>query len=51
MQEENWSIHRKPREASLDSKPNGHTALGPGFEPGLSGPQRRGSTATQPTYL
>ncbi len=30
----------KPAEASLDWKPNGHTAPGPGIEPGLSGPQR-----------
>ena len=38
----------KPAEASLDWKSNGHTAPGLGIEPGLSGPQRRGSTATLP---
>ncbi len=31
-------------EARLDWKPNGHTALGLGIEPGLSGPQRGAST-------
>ena len=46
MQEENRSTQRKkPAEASLDWKPNGHTALGPGIEPGLSGPQHRGKLA------
>ncbi len=31
----------KPAESSLDLKSNdGHTALGLGIEPGLSGPQR-----------
>ena len=35
-------------EASLDWKPNGHTAPGPGIEPGLSGPQRGGSNTTLP---
>ena len=35
-------------EASLDWKPNRHTAPGPGIEPGLGGPQCRGSTATLP---
>ena len=30
----------------MDWKPNGHKAQGLGIEPGLSGPQRRGSTAT-----
>ncbi len=48
MQEENWSTQEKPAEASLDWKPNGHTAPGPGIEPGLCGPQRGGSTATLP---
>ena len=38
----------KPAEAGLDWKPNGHTAPGPGIEPGLSGPQHGGSTATLP---
>ncbi len=38
----------KPAEASLDWKPSGHTAPGPGIEPGLSGPQRGGSNATLP---
>ncbi len=38
----------KPAEASLDWKPNEHTALGPGIEPGLSGPQRGGSTVMLP---
>ena len=50
MQEENRSAGRKPAEASLDWKPNGHTALGPGIEPGLSGPQRPVSTVTLPAY-
>ncbi len=36
----------KPVEASLDWKPNGHTAPRLGIEPGLSGPQREGSTTT-----
>ncbi len=27
----------KPAEASMDWKPNGHTAQGPGIKPGLSG--------------
>ena len=48
MQEENRSTRRKPTEASLDWKPYGHTALGPGIEPGLSGTQRGGSTTTLP---
>ncbi len=39
----------KPVEASLDWKPNGHTAPGLGIKPGLSGPQRGGSTAALPT--
>ncbi len=30
----------------MDWKPNGHKAQGLGIEPGLSGPQRRGSPAT-----
>ena len=30
----------KPAEASLDWKANGHTAPGPGVEPGLSGPRK-----------
>ena len=38
----------KPAEASLDWKPNGHTAPGPRIERGLSGPQHRGSTITLP---
>ena len=38
---------RKPVEASLDWKSNGHTTPGPGIEPGLSGPQRGGSTAVR----
>ncbi len=38
----------KPAKASLDWKTNGHTAPGPGMEPGLSGPQRGGSTVTLP---
>ncbi len=38
----------KPAEASLDWKPNGHTAPEPGIEPGVSGPQRGGSTVTLP---
>ena len=41
----------KPAEASLDWKPNEHTAPGPGIEPGLSGPQCRGSAATVPTDI
>ncbi len=38
----------KTVEASLDWKPNGHTAAGPGNEQELSGPQRRGSTVMLP---
>ena len=41
---------RKPREASFDWKPNGHTVPGPGIEHRISGPQRRGSTATLPAW-
>ncbi len=48
MQEENRSTRGKPAEASLDWKPNGHTMPGLGIEPGLSGPQHRGSTAPLP---
>ncbi len=33
----------------MDWKPNARTAPGPGIEPGLSGAQRRGRTATPPT--
>ncbi len=32
----------KPAEASLDWKPNGHTAQGPGIEPRLSDTQHGG---------
>ena len=42
MQEE------KPAETTLDWKPDGHTALGPRIEPGLSGPQHGRRTATLP---
>ena len=35
-------------EKNLDWKPNGQTAPGPEIKPGISGPQRGGSTATQP---
>ena len=38
-------------EASLDWKTNGHTALRPGIEPGISSPQCGGSTATLPRVL
>ncbi len=38
----------KPAEASMDWKPNACTAPGPGIEPGLSGAQRWGRTATPP---
>ncbi len=38
----------KPAEATLDWKPNGHTAPEPGLDPGLSGPQRGGSNVTLP---
>ncbi len=49
MQEEKKGVPReKPAEASLGWKSNGHTAPGPGIEPGLSGPQRGGRSATLP---
>ncbi len=38
----------KPVEASLDWKPNARTAPGPGIEPGVSGAQHWGRTATPP---
>ncbi len=38
----------KPVEASLDRKPNGHTAPGTRIEPRLSGPWCPGSTAMLP---
>ncbi len=50
MQEENLSAREKPVEASLDWKPNGHTAPGPRIEPGLSGSRCGGSTVTLPAY-
>ncbi len=50
MQEKNGVPGERPAEASLDRKPNSHTAPGPGNEPGISGPQRGGSTATLPAF-
>ncbi len=38
----------KPVEASLDWKPNGHTASGLGITPWLNGPRCQGSTTTLP---
>ena len=35
-------------EASMDWRPNARTAPGQGIEPGLSGAQHRGRTATPP---
>ena len=51
MLEENWRTRKKPAEASMDGKPNAHTVPGPGIEPGLSGVQCQGRTATPPASL
>ena len=37
-------LEEKPAKASLDWKPNGQPAPGPGIEPGLTGSQRGGSS-------
>ncbi len=50
MQEENLSTQRKTCGSKFGLETKWTYALGPVIEPGLSGPQRSGSTAMLPAY-